>query len=53
MDIEKKTKLILSEALHYGASDVHFIPRERGSTIRFRVYFVLIFLLWGFFDCHE
>jgi len=37
MDIEKKTKLILSEALHYGASDVHFIPRERGSTIRFRV----------------
>lgn len=37
MDIEMKTRLVLSEALQYGASDVHFIPRERGSIIRFRV----------------
>ncbi|WP_416149386.1 ATPase, T2SS/T4P/T4SS family [Salipaludibacillus sp. HK11] len=37
MDIEQKTKLILSEALKFGASDVHLIPRERGSTIRYRV----------------
>ncbi len=37
MEIEKKAKLVLLEAMEYGASDVHFIPRERGSIIRFRV----------------
>ncbi|WP_233254192.1 competence type IV pilus ATPase ComGA [Salipaludibacillus keqinensis] len=37
MDIERKTKLILTEAIELGASDVHFIPREKDSLVRFRV----------------
>ncbi|SDY55088.1 competence protein ComGA [Evansella caseinilytica] len=37
MEVESKTKDILSQALSYGASDVHFVPKEHTAVIRFRI----------------
>lgn len=37
MDAEQKTKKLLNDALHLGASDIHFIPQEQGGFIRYRV----------------
>ncbi|SER68110.1 competence type IV pilus ATPase ComGA [Salipaludibacillus aurantiacus] len=37
MDVITKTKKIVMEGLYCGASDIHLIPQEKGSFVRFRV----------------
>ncbi|MFA9559398.1 competence type IV pilus ATPase ComGA [Evansella sp. AB-rgal1] len=37
MDVEKKIKEILTTAVKFRASDIHFVPMERNAVIRFRI----------------
>ncbi|ADU29937.1 competence type IV pilus ATPase ComGA [Evansella cellulosilytica] len=37
MDVERKTKALLLNALSYTASDVHFIPMKKNGLVRYRI----------------